>query len=505
MLDMSLHPSQAANASIKIDVPVRQAKIANEPKTRLKRGRSIGSKDKNFQKRKGVISQDCQIEDTTLEESLGINNASVPEETQEYRQRNNWPKWKDTIEAELNSLAQRKVFGPVVLTPEDVKSVGYKWVFVRKRNEQGKIVRYKTRLVAQGFSQRPSIDYEETYSFIVDATTFGLVGSFLVFWATEYSFIAEEDEEQGIIVPTRLWEANVDSLNLCLVGRLLSYKPYRFEALSSSLQNMLLPVKGMEVKQLQEGRFLLRFKHIIDKQHALQGCLWGFDKNILILKSIGVFRDMESDDTGCSWGASIRIRVSLNVNHPLKRALKIRALTGRSLQGGDELKVIRYGSNPRPVVLVYLYSRVAQEQRFLEYSKAKPTVHILEPNEKAVFVTGGRGAIGYRARGWPPLDSSHLEGAHLAPSTWLGFLFETKCKARRCDRMKNLVNYNGVGVEPVGKGGGLLLLWRKDLDVWLQSFSSHHIDVTVKSEDCLERWRFMGFYGYPEVGNRKEG
>ncbi|KAL0456244.1 UNVERIFIED_CONTAM: Retrovirus-related Pol polyprotein from transposon RE1 [Sesamum latifolium] len=63
------------------------------------------------------------------------------------------------------------IFGPVVHTPEDVKPVGYKWVFVR-RNEQGEIVRYKARLVAQGFSQRPGIDYEETYSPVVDATTF---------------------------------------------------------------------------------------------------------------------------------------------------------------------------------------------------------------------------------------------------------------------------------------------------------------------------------------------
>ncbi|KAK4386390.1 hypothetical protein Sango_2509600 [Sesamum angolense] len=87
----------------------------------------------------------------------------------------------------------------------------------------------------------------------------------------------------------------------------------------------------------------------------------------------------------------------------------------------------------------------------------------------------------------------------------LVFRSETNYKSRRCDRVKNLVNYNRVGVDSVGKGGGLLLLWCKDLDVWLQSFLSHHIDMTVKSEDYPERWRFTGFYGYPEVGNRKEG
>ena len=75
------------------------------------------------------------------------------------------------MKAELDSLAKREVFGPVVRTPEDVKPVGYRWVFVRKRNEKNKGVCYKARLVAQGFSQRPGIDYEETYSPVVDAIT----------------------------------------------------------------------------------------------------------------------------------------------------------------------------------------------------------------------------------------------------------------------------------------------------------------------------------------------
>ena len=40
-------------------------------------------------------------------------------------------KWKDEIEAKLNLLVKQKVLGPVVRTPEGVKLIEYKWIFVQ--------------------------------------------------------------------------------------------------------------------------------------------------------------------------------------------------------------------------------------------------------------------------------------------------------------------------------------------------------------------------------------
>ena len=43
---------------------------------------------------------------------------------------------------------------------------------MRKQNEKNEIVKYKVRRMAQGFSQRPGIDYDETYSLVVYVITF---------------------------------------------------------------------------------------------------------------------------------------------------------------------------------------------------------------------------------------------------------------------------------------------------------------------------------------------
>ena len=51
------------------------------------------------------------------------NDDQEPQTINECRNRQDWEKWKEAIQAELNCLAKREVFGPVVSTLENVKLV----------------------------------------------------------------------------------------------------------------------------------------------------------------------------------------------------------------------------------------------------------------------------------------------------------------------------------------------------------------------------------------------
>ncbi|GKD89474.1 hypothetical protein Tco_1364981, partial [Tanacetum coccineum] len=132
----------AANAPARVEIPNKQAgdNITQESQKHLKCGRPIGSKNKNPHKRKGtkknsdhdenVLNETQDIKTSPEEEMNDINKKIDIMSGDDYpepmsvincQSRPDWDKWKDAMQAELNSLNKRKVFGPIVTTPRDVK------------------------------------------------------------------------------------------------------------------------------------------------------------------------------------------------------------------------------------------------------------------------------------------------------------------------------------------------------------------------------------------------
>ncbi|KAI0997100.1 hypothetical protein K3495_g11086 [Podosphaera aphanis] len=85
--------------------------------------------------------------------------SSIPKNFQDAVNRPNRNKWQAAIDEELDSLKVKRVFTPIIHVPHERKTVGSRWVFTVKSDG-----RYKSRLVAQGFSQVYGINYFHTYS-----------------------------------------------------------------------------------------------------------------------------------------------------------------------------------------------------------------------------------------------------------------------------------------------------------------------------------------------------
>ena len=89
-----------------------------------------------------------------------------PSSVREAMASSNKSKWRQAMKKEMESLYENEVWD-LVEPPKGRKIVGSKWVFKEKMGADGTTEHYKARLVAQGFSQKRGLDYDETFSPVV--------------------------------------------------------------------------------------------------------------------------------------------------------------------------------------------------------------------------------------------------------------------------------------------------------------------------------------------------
>ena len=84
------------------------------------------------------------------------------------------PAWRLAMQAEFDALQSNDTW-TLVPRPPGVNLVTGKWVFRHKFKSDGSLDRYKARWVLRGFTQRPGIDYDETFSPVVKPATIRVV------------------------------------------------------------------------------------------------------------------------------------------------------------------------------------------------------------------------------------------------------------------------------------------------------------------------------------------
>jgi hypothetical protein len=85
--------------------------------------------------------------------------------------------WQAAMQDEMDSIMSVGTF-VLVPPPRDRKPIGSKWVYRVKRTASGEISRYKARLVAQGFAQKPGIDFTETFAPVAKTDSIRLLLAF---------------------------------------------------------------------------------------------------------------------------------------------------------------------------------------------------------------------------------------------------------------------------------------------------------------------------------------
>lgn len=80
------------------------------------------------------------------------------------------PEWKQAVIDEILALEKNGMW-ELVDKPKDKRPVGCKWVFIVKYNSNRTVERYKSQLVAKGFTQTYGIDYQETFVLVAKLNT----------------------------------------------------------------------------------------------------------------------------------------------------------------------------------------------------------------------------------------------------------------------------------------------------------------------------------------------
>ncbi|GJW59683.1 putative RNA-directed DNA polymerase [Tanacetum coccineum] len=105
-----------------------------------------------------------------------LNKAIKPKT---YKEAFSDPRWIEAMNNEMEALNRN---GTWVITdlPNGRRVVSCKWIYKIKYKSNGEVERYKSRLVARGFSQKEGLDYEETFLLVVKMVTMRCVLSLVV-------------------------------------------------------------------------------------------------------------------------------------------------------------------------------------------------------------------------------------------------------------------------------------------------------------------------------------
>ena len=132
-----------------------------------------------------ALQGDCIAAAFLANAITSASGGSDPNSRMEAMASPDWPKWAEAEREELAAMRRLEVISEPVPRPSDVTVVKTKWLYETKSDKDGNIVKYKARLVGQGYSQIFGKDYYDTYAPVARLSSLRLVYSLSVVYGAE--------------------------------------------------------------------------------------------------------------------------------------------------------------------------------------------------------------------------------------------------------------------------------------------------------------------------------
>ncbi|GAU44523.1 hypothetical protein TSUD_82300 [Trifolium subterraneum] len=202
-------------------------------------------------------------------QNLVIAKFSSHDDPTSYEEAAKHQKWKEAMESEIKSIEENDTWELTVL-PQGAKSIGVKWIFKTKYNEEGKIDKYKARLVANGYSQKHGINYGEVFAPVARWDTIRAILSLAAYerWHLELG-----TGEKGKILIVSVY---VDDLIYTGNDELMmaEFKASMKDKFAMTDLGKMKYFLGVEVNQCDQGIFIhqLKYGSEILKRFGMEDC-----------------------------------------------------------------------------------------------------------------------------------------------------------------------------------------------------------------------------------------
>ncbi|CAM8911433.1 unnamed protein product [Rhodiola kirilowii] len=132
--------------------------------------------------------------------------------------------------------------------PDGKKALDSKWVYTEKRDENGKLIRLKARLVCLGNHQVEGMDYNETFA---PAAKMSIVRTFLAVASVKNWEVHQMDVHNAFLHGNNTFELN-------------SFKAYLSQCFKMKDLRALKYFLGLEVARNKEGFYICQRKYALD-------------------------------------------------------------------------------------------------------------------------------------------------------------------------------------------------------------------------------------------------